>query len=370
MLSAARERGRDVKQALTSFVSQARNHLTACTPVSLLSPSTQTTDDDDDVDGPSVPSLAKTAPEAACRPGALVETPLSVGQEVIRGPNWAWGGQDGFEEGDRVAATGVVMEIRSNGWIKVRWRRTSMLETYRAGKDVVPYSEAAWLQKHPVPHPPTAMSPHPAQGHEEKKDGNLGVGAAGGVAPAAGVSCSEHEMHGNGEAERSEPPASCNEGQTLQCNADEAERGISARAQGDRDADRSAETGGEQEEAAAEPPCTTNDAAESGACGQQAASSSMPPPLPPTAPASRFSSILAMGKSAASKAASAMREEAALLSKDLKQMSDDAGKMTAGTLLLASASASASRGCCLLRAACSALPVSHFDYALKMKLRV
>ena len=337
-LSAARERLArvDVKQALTSFVRQARNHLTACTPVSLLSPSSQTTDDDDQrpVDGPSVPSPAKNAPEAACRPGALVEKPLSVGQEVIRGPNWAWGDQDGFEEGERVAAIGVVVEVRSNGWCKVRWRRTSMLETYRAGIDVVPYSEAAWLQEHPVPHLPTAMSPHPAQGHEEKKDGELGIGAAGGVAPAAG-GCNEHEMHGNREAERWEPPASCNEGQTLQCNADEAQRGISARAQGDRDADRSAETGGEQEEAAAEPPYATKGAAESGTCGQQSKQSSTPPPPPPAAPASRFSSILAMGKSAASKAASAMREEAALLSKDFKQMSDDAGRMTAGTLLLA-----------------------------------
>lgn len=67
---------------------------------------------------------------------------LHEGHKVVRGPDWKWAQQDGYDELTGVPSEGVVLEIKSTGWCKVRWP-TGIQETYRAGAeggkyDVVP----------------------------------------------------------------------------------------------------------------------------------------------------------------------------------------------------------------------------------------
>ena len=64
---------------------------------------------------------------------------LHEGQQVVRGPDWKWGRQDGSDEDGAgrllgAAARGVVVEVKGTGWCKVRWA-TGIQETYRAGAE-------------------------------------------------------------------------------------------------------------------------------------------------------------------------------------------------------------------------------------------
>jgi hypothetical protein len=89
-------------------------------------------------EGGSVENAHRTALEQQLAAGVH----LHEGQKVVRGPDWKWGNQDGFDEDSGVPAVGVVLAMKGSGWCKVRWA-SSIQETYRVGAeggkyDVIP----------------------------------------------------------------------------------------------------------------------------------------------------------------------------------------------------------------------------------------
>ncbi|WAQ94077.1 MIB1-like protein, partial [Mya arenaria] len=62
-----------------------------------------------------------TAPTTAADPYAF-----SVGDVVVRGPNWSWGDQDGN-------STGTVTSTATSGWVQVTWSANNYTNTYRNG---------------------------------------------------------------------------------------------------------------------------------------------------------------------------------------------------------------------------------------------
>ena len=96
-------------------------------------------------------------PEASAEPAVT----FREGQQVIRGPDWRWGGQDGYE-GGHAPALGEVVRVKSTGWCVIRWQLGTQ-DAYRTGADgmydVVPFDAAEWEAAHPPPAPP---APEPA----------------------------------------------------------------------------------------------------------------------------------------------------------------------------------------------------------------
>ena len=91
-------------------------------------------------------------PEASAEPAVT----FREGQQVIRGPDWRWGGQDGYE-GGHAPALGEVVRVKSTGWCVIRWQLGTQ-DAYRTGADgmydVVPFDAAEWEAAHPPPAPP------------------------------------------------------------------------------------------------------------------------------------------------------------------------------------------------------------------------
>jgi len=57
------------------------------------------------------------------------------GQKVIRGPDWKWGRQDGWEEDMDSPPTGLVTLLKPNGWCKVLWEANGHEDSYRCGAE-------------------------------------------------------------------------------------------------------------------------------------------------------------------------------------------------------------------------------------------
>ena len=97
-----------------------------------------------------VPTAA--VPEGSAEPAVT----FHEGQQVIWGPDWRWGGQDGYE-GGHVPALGEVVRVKSTGWCVIHWQLGTR-DTYRTGADgmydVVPFDAAEWEAAHPPPAPP------------------------------------------------------------------------------------------------------------------------------------------------------------------------------------------------------------------------
>lgn len=67
--------------------------------------------------------------------------PLSVGQAVVRGPDWRWGRQDGGpgqtgvveSVGVEVAGEDDVSTTTVGDAVRVRWQQTDLVNVYRYG---------------------------------------------------------------------------------------------------------------------------------------------------------------------------------------------------------------------------------------------
>lgn len=51
---------------------------------------------------------------------------LRVGWRVVRGSDWKWDNQDGVPPGE-----GTVMSYPEDGWVRVRWDKTLIANSYR-----------------------------------------------------------------------------------------------------------------------------------------------------------------------------------------------------------------------------------------------
>ena len=212
-LQAAKQRlraGKDeAKRALLGLMHDAREHVAACAPILVSSPARAAALAEDAAPEPR----AKEEKEGESDRREHPAISLTEGQQVVRGPDWQWGQQDGYA-GDHRAATGLVLHVKRTGWCTVRWASGAQVlsctpprcksqpnhkqrgcrpgrgwpclcvstpallltmpvfvqhnprspqETYRTGADggkydVVPYDAAEWLAAHPAP-----PEPEPAQ---------------------------------------------------------------------------------------------------------------------------------------------------------------------------------------------------------------
>lgn len=55
---------------------------------------------------------------------------IAVGTKVVRGPDWKWGNQDGGE-----GCIGVVVKLKGNGWVDVKWENQKKPTDCRWGAD-------------------------------------------------------------------------------------------------------------------------------------------------------------------------------------------------------------------------------------------
>ena len=121
MLEAAKRRLKagqgEATRALLGLVQDAREHVAACAPILVSSRARAAALDEDATPEPRAGGR-EHLPAAAGPVHPVIS--LAEGQQVVRGPDWQWGQQDGFA-GDHRAAVGLVLEVKGTGWCKVLW---------------------------------------------------------------------------------------------------------------------------------------------------------------------------------------------------------------------------------------------------------
>lgn len=73
---------------------------------------------------------AELAVQTMVMPATADRPALFVGDNVVRGPQWKWGDQDGG-----IGRCGVVISRTATGWIGVRWSANMTVNVYRYGTD-------------------------------------------------------------------------------------------------------------------------------------------------------------------------------------------------------------------------------------------